>query len=68
MGHRIDKLGYNQIYQDEPFIRKEWSKLKAFIEGGPGISSEQLEKLVTPEIVEKWVSAYMAKHGFAPKQ
>jgi integrase len=53
--------------KDTEDLRNENIELKARIKKLEATSPEQLEKLVTPALVEKWVGAYMAKHGFQPK-
>jgi hypothetical protein len=68
-GHTIDENHYLQLAKKPSKVLEEWRKWKTYVEGQgtAEISPEQLEKLVTPEIIEKWVGDYMTKHGFIPK-
>jgi integrase len=50
MGHQIDKLGYNQIYQEDSFVKNEWDKLRAFI------AAEGISEAVSKELDEQKAS------------
>jgi mannitol-specific phosphotransferase system IIBC component len=50
MGHIIDKMGYNQVYNDEEYVRMEWLKVAGYVDSG--LSSEAQGKIIELETVK----------------